>query len=94
MHNVPTFVISMIVIGYLVIAGQFFIASRSTASNQGKRALFILLSIFILCAICGYLPRLLSVSAHVELVTHVSLVVMTWWFIFTNQAAHIMKALR
>lgn len=94
MHNVPTFVIALIIISYIVIAAQFFIAARNSDRSEGRTAMFMLLSIFIFCAVCGYLPRLLEIPSHFELITHVSLVVMSWWFIITNQAAHIMKALR
>ena len=95
MHaEIPWTIITLIVIGYLAIAGQMYIAGRNTQSTQGSRAMWLLVGIFILCSLAGYAPRLVPALMPYELAIHVALVLATWWFVFTNQAAHIMKALR
>ena len=95
MHgSVPHFLIAAIVFGYFVIAAQFFVAARGTQDSKGRQALFLLIGIFILCSFAGYVPHLLSLPFAFEVGIHTSLVLATWWFIFTNQAAHIIKALR
>lgn len=93
-HNVPEIILVLIVVGYLVISAQFYIAARNTQGNEGKKALFLLLGIFILCSIAGYLPRIIGLPFAFEVGVHCALMLATWWFIFTNQAALIIKALR
>lgn len=95
MHSaVPAVILAAIVVGYLVIAVQFYLASRGEEDNAGRRALWLLLGIFILCSLAGYMPRLIGLPFAAEVAIHLALVLVTWWFIFTNQAALIMKALR
>ena len=93
-HEIPAIMIVLIVTGYIVIACQFFMAARHTQQSEGRKALFLLVGIFVLCALCGYLPRLWLIPSVFEVSLHVALIIATWWFVFTNQAALIIKALR
>ena len=94
MHDIPDVIIAGIVFGYVVIAVQFYLASRGEPDSAGRRALWLLLGIFILCSVAGYLPRLIGLPHAFEIAVHTALVLITWWFIFTNQASLIIKALR
>ena len=95
MHDmIPSPMIILIIVGYLVIAFQFYREAKKSEGNKGKKAMFLLLGIFVLCTFAGYLPQLITMPFVVELAIHTALILATWWFIFTNQAALIMKALK
>ena len=96
-HNVPDFLIAAIVIGYVMVAIQFGLAlpsKENQTTGHGKRATALFVAIFVLCAVCGYLPRLIPVSYWIEVVTHALLVCATWFFVLTNQARVIARSLR
>jgi glycerol-3-phosphate acyltransferase PlsY len=55
----------IIIIAYLGIAYQFWVRRKGT-SGRATRALGQLVVIFVFCAVCGYVPRLIGL-AHVQL---------------------------
>lgn len=95
MHDhIPPVVLALIACGYVVISFQFYLAAKGTEDSHGRRSLALLLGIFVLCALAGYVPRLIGLPGWFEVAVHVLLAALTWWFILTNQAAHIMRSLR
>ncbi|MDP8913633.1 MAG: hypothetical protein M3N39_08675, partial [Pseudomonadota bacterium] len=51
----------IIVVAYIGIAIQFWTRRRTAVEGQASTALGRLVVIFVFCAICGYLPRLISI---------------------------------
>ena len=103
-EGVPLALIVGIVLGYVTIAGQFiwqrvknrrseFVPATEAAIKAGSRGLDLFVAIFLLCAISGYLTRILPVPPTVTLTAHVALFCVTWAFILTNQIRHISRAL-
>lgn len=95
-HQVPEFLLVIIIIGYLVIAGQFF-RGLSIVRPEARRArlgIFALVSIFILCSGSGYVPSLVRVPDWLHTTTHFVLAVATWAFIGTREASRISAALK
>lgn len=97
-HEVPEVLLWPIVIGYLAVAGQFFVALfdkrlEPLHGGAGRRGMGNFIGIFLLCAISGYLPGLVPVPYDLQLVSHLLLAVLTWTFVITNQARTIARSL-
>lgn len=73
-----------IIIAYLGIAVQFWTRRRGT-NGRATRALGQLVVIFVFCAICGYLPRLIDLPALPLLAAHAVLAVAAWAYWLTGQ---------
>lgn len=92
MHDqVPEFMLVLIVSGYLIIAFQFW--SLLSSSGKAKKALLELISIFILCSVCGYLSRIVLIPVWLLNGLHCVLILFTYAFVFRHQASEIVKAL-
>lgn len=103
-EGVPDALVVGIVLGYFTIAGQFiwqkvnnrrneFIPATEAAIKAGSRGLDLFVAIFLLCALSGYITRLIDVPDAVTMGAHVALFCVTWAFILTNQIRHIARAL-
>lgn len=92
--NIPTPILIIIMIGYLIIAIQFGLDLRKQPRSEGRTGLITIISIFILCSICGYLPNLIPIPHEALLVAHCVLALSTWRFILTRQASIIAKSLK
>ena len=73
-----------IIIAYLGIAFQFW-SRRRGANGRATRALGQLVVIFVFCAICGYLPRLVEIPALALLAAHAVLAVAAWAYWLSGQ---------
>lgn len=88
-----------IIVGYLIIAWQFWRHSRNdhmgAAPPVGSaRSAFVrLMTIFILCSLCGYIPRLIPVPIPVMVFLHIALFAVTWRYILGRQVVLIAGAL-
>jgi hypothetical protein len=98
--------IALIIVGYLIIAFQFWLAKKSHGSGapmagvsavflreRAGRAFMQLLVIFILCGLSGYVPRLISVPINLFILTHVLLAAAAWRYILSRQAVIIAVAM-
>jgi hypothetical protein len=96
-----------IVLGYLLIAWQFWQAAtwskrpsiKAVAADDGlitsraRTAFFQLLLIFVFCSCSGYLPRLISFPLQLFFWMHAALFAATWWFVLSRQAVVIAEAM-
>jgi hypothetical protein len=73
-----------IVVAYLGIAYQFWTRRRS-ATGRATTALGQLVIIFVFCALCGYLPRLVELPQGVLLVAHTVLAAAAWAYMLSGQ---------
>ncbi|MFN3388879.1 MAG: hypothetical protein ACK40O_08085 [Allosphingosinicella sp.] len=80
-----------IIIAYLGIALQFWTRRRGT-NGRATRALGQLVVIFVFCAICGYLPRLIEIPALPLLAAHAVLAVAAWAYWLTGQVDRLSLA--
>lgn len=83
--------VPLIIIGYLIIAWQFWGASR--ANTVAARAMRQLLAIFIFCSIAGYAPRVVDFPEWAFVVVHVFLALITWRYVMARQAETIAEAM-
>ena len=74
----------IIITAYLGIAFQFW-TRRRMASGRATTALAQLVVIFVFCAICGYLPRLIEVPMPLLLTAHLVLAASAWTYLFAGQ---------
>ncbi len=74
----------IIITAYLGIAIQFW-TRRRLASGRATTALSRLVVIFVFCAICGYLPRLMPVPLPLLLAAHGVLAVAAWAYMLAGQ---------
>ena len=81
----------IIITAYFGIAFQFWTRRRST-TGRATTALAQLVVIFVFCAICGYLPRLVDVPLPVLLVAHVVLAASAWAYLFAGQVDRLSLA--
>jgi len=96
MHDhVPHFLLIAIIVSYLVIAWQFRGLWKKTDSKnaRAKTGLALLIAVFVLCSMSGYLPRVIHMPILIQDAFHVVLALASWWFILTRQAARIAEAL-
>lgn len=80
-----------IIIAYLGIAFQFWTRRRGT-NGRATRALGQLVVIFVFCAICGYLPRLIGIPALLLLAAHAVLAFAAWAYWLTGQVDRLSLA--
>jgi hypothetical protein len=80
-----------IIIAYLAIAYQFWTRRRG-AEGRATRALGQLVVIFVFCAVCGYIPRLISIPAEVLLVAHAVLAAAAWAYMLSGQVDRLVLA--
>jgi hypothetical protein len=73
-----------IIVAYLGIAYQFW-TRRRAATGRATTALGQLVIIFVFCALCGYLPRLIEVPQAVLLVAHAVLAASAWAYMLSGQ---------
>jgi hypothetical protein len=73
-----------IIVAYLGIAYQFW-TRRREAQGRATRALVQLVVIFVFCAVCGYVPRLLEIPAPLLLAAHAVLAVAAWAYMLSGQ---------
>lgn len=81
----------IIVTAYLGIAFQFW-TRRRTTSGRATTALAQLVVIFVFCAICGYLPRLMEVPMPALLGAHLILAASAWTYLFAGQVDRLSVA--
>lgn len=74
----------IIITAYLGIAFQFWTRRRSS-TGRATTALAQLVVIFVFCAVCGYLPRLVPVPMSLLLLAHVILAASAWAYLFSGQ---------
>ena len=74
----------IIITAYLGIAIQFW-TRRRLARGRATTALSRLVVIFVFCAICGYLPRLVPVPLPLLLAAHGVLAVAAWAYMLAGQ---------
>jgi hypothetical protein len=80
-----------IVVAYLGIAYQFW-SRRKGAEGRATRALGQLVVIFVFCAICGYVPRLVELPAPALLIAHAVLATAAWAYLLTGQVDRLVIA--
>ena len=81
----------IIIMAYFGIAFQFWTRRRST-TGRATTALAQLVVIFIFCAICGYLPRLIDVPMPLLLLAHMVLAASAWTYLFAGQVDRLSVA--
>jgi hypothetical protein len=80
-----------IVIAYLGIAYQFW-TRRKGSDGRATRALGQLVVIFVFCAVCGYVPRLVDIPAAALLVAHAVLAAAAWAYMLSGQVDRLILA--
>lgn len=80
-----------IIIAYFGIALQFWTRRRGT-NGRATRALGQLVVIFVFCAICGYLPRLIDIPTLPLIAAHAVLAVAAWAYWLTGQVDRLTLA--
>lgn len=81
-----------IILAYVMIALQFWL--RRNGERRARRALSQLFAIFILCSLCGYLPRLVPFPTWLLVALHALLFIVAWLYAAARQADVISDALR
>jgi hypothetical protein len=80
-----------IIVAYLGIAYQFW-TRRKGANGRATRALGQLVIIFVFCAICGYIPRLVEIPLVVLLLAHAVLAAAAWAYLMSGQVDRLILA--
>jgi hypothetical protein len=80
-----------IIFAYLGIAYQFW-TRRKGSDGRATRALGQLVVIFVFCAVCGYVPRLVEIPAAVLLVAHAVLAAAAWAYLLSGQVDRLVLA--
>jgi hypothetical protein len=81
----------IIITAYLGIAFQFW-TRRRTTNGRATTALAQLVVIFVFCAICGYLPRLVEIPVPLLLGAHLVLAASAWTYLFAGQVDRLSVA--
>jgi hypothetical protein len=81
----------IIITAYLGIAFQFWTRRRLT-NGRATTALAQLVVIFVFCAICGYLPRLIEIPLPLLLGAHLVLAASAWTYLFAGQVDRLSVA--
>ena len=81
----------IIITAYLGIAFQFW-TRRRLVNGRATTALAQLVVIFVFCAICGYLPRLIAVPMPLLLLAHFVLAASAWAYLFSGQVDRLSVA--
>jgi hypothetical protein len=82
----------IIIVAYLGIAFQFWTRRRGTA-GRATTALGQLVVIFVFCALCGYLPRLVALPEALLVAAHVVLAAAAWAYFFSGNVDRLTVAL-
>ena len=82
----------IIIIAYLGIAFHFWTRRKGTA-GRATTALGQLVVIFVFCALCGYLPRLVALPAALLIAAHVVLATSAWAYFFSGNVDRLTLAL-
>jgi hypothetical protein len=80
-----------IIFAYLGIAYQVW-TRRKGSDGRATRALGQLVVIFVFCAVCGYVPRLVEIPAAVLLVAHAVLAAAAWAYLLSGQVDRLVLA--
>jgi len=80
-----------IIIAYFAIAYQFW-TRRKGAQGRATRALGQLVVIFVFCAVCGYVPRLVAIPEAVLIVAHAVLAAAAWAYMVSGQVDRLLLA--
>ena len=80
-----------IILAYLGIAWQFWTRRRGS-SGRATTALGQLVVIFVFCALCGYLPRLVDVPPLLLIVAHAVLAASAWAYMLMGQVDRLSVA--
>ena len=81
----------IIITAYLGIAFQFW-TRRRLVNGRATTALAQLVVIFVFCAVCGYLPRLIAVPMPLLLLAHFILAASAWAYLFSGQVDRLSVA--
>jgi hypothetical protein len=81
----------IIIVAYLGIAFQFW-ARRRSAGGSATTALSQLVVIFVFCAFCGYLPRLVPIPEPLLIGAHAVLAIAAWAYLFARQVDRLSVA--
>ena len=81
----------IIILAYLGIAFQFWTRRRS-ARGRATTALSQLVIIFVFCAFCGYLPRLMPIPEGLLIGAHAVLAAAAWAYFFSGQVDRLSVA--
>lgn len=83
----------LITCAYIMIALQFrglYKLSRSNIKSAAAKAMIYLSLIFVLCAFSGYVSHFIPFYPDwLSHLTHYLLAILSWVFVATNQARHI-----
>jgi hypothetical protein len=82
----------IIIVAYLGIAFQFWTRRRGTA-GRATTALGQLVVIFVFCALCGYLPRLVALPEALLVAAHIVLAASAWAYFFSGNVDRLTVAL-
>lgn len=82
----------IIIVAYLGIAFQFWTRRKGTA-GRATTALGQLVVIFVFCALCGYLPRLVALPQALLIAAHVVLATSAWAYFFSGNVDRLTLAL-
>ena len=72
--------VATIVVSYLAIALLFFVRKRLVGEAKVVNPTY-LISVFVLCAVSGYLPRLMAVNETLLLYSHMALAWFAWGYV-------------
>jgi cbb3-type cytochrome oxidase subunit 3 len=82
----------IIIVAYLGIAFQFWTRRKGTA-GRATTALAQLVVIFVFCALCGYLPRLVALPEALLIAAHLVLATAAWAYFFSGNVDRLTIAL-
>ncbi|MDP8912814.1 MAG: hypothetical protein M3N39_04465, partial [Pseudomonadota bacterium] len=71
---------------------QFWTRRRTAVEGQASTALGRLVVIFVFCAICGYLPRLISIPIPLLLLAHGILATSAWAYMLAGHVDRLSVA--
>jgi hypothetical protein len=84
--------LAIIIIAYFGIAYQFWTRRKGVGGGRATTALTQLVIIFVFCALCGYLPRLIALPEMVLIASHAVLAVAAWAYLFAGQVDRLSVA--
>jgi hypothetical protein len=94
-HEIPSFILWTIILGYSVIAVQFSKLLSTSKNERGRKALLYLIGIFILCSFCGYASHFIPSSYKWIIIGgHIILSILTWLYILTHQVEVVINIFR
>lgn len=91
LHPILDGLLITIIFAYLGIAYQFWTRRRGS-DGRATRALGQLVVIFVFCAVCGYVPRLVDIPATVLLAAHAVLAAAAWAYLLSGQEDRLVLA--